>query len=134
MIQLSNETLLAIQYGLSYLFCIAVCFTGPILSIIGTILTFVGDYLFNCGKDKMKAAPIYNISAGFEIAALIYYLLAIVVIVVIAFTYGILAWLPALCAVIYGINVLSIENKVRPFISILTAFVYSGFMIAANVI
>lgn len=131
MIQLSNETILAIQYGLSYL---AVCFTGPILSIIGTILTFVGDYLFNCGKDKTKAAPIYNISAGFEIASRIYYLLAIVVIVAIAFTYGILAWLPALCAVIYEINTLCILNKARPFISILTALVYSGFMIAANVI
>ena len=61
MIQLSNETLLAIQYGLSYLFCIALCFAGPILSIIGTILTSIGDYLFNCGKDKTKAASIYNI-------------------------------------------------------------------------
>lgn len=122
--------MIQLSYGLSYLFCIAAYFTGPILSSIGTILTFVGDYLFNCGKDKTKAAPIYNISAGFEIAALIYYLLAIVVIVVIAFTYGILAWLPALCAVIYGINVLFIENKARPFISIITAFVYSGFMIS----
>ena len=131
MFQISSEMLTAIQNGLVYGFCLIIVFlmlfAGPILSVIGVLLT-CAQKVSDVYKTKIR---LVKLSSWFEDWAIVYYVVALFIIVCNIFINGIIAWVPALCAIAYVISsILLIDNKAKPFISIITAFVYSGFMIS----
>lgn len=131
MFQISGEMLTAIQYGIVYGLCLIIVFlmlfAGPILSVIGVLLT-CAQKVSDVYKTKIR---LVKLSSWFEDWAIVYYVVALFVIVCNIFINGIIAWVPALCAIAYVISsILLIDNKAKPFISIITAFVYSGFMIS----
>ena len=131
MFQISNEMITAIQYGLVYGLCLIIVFlmlfAGPILSVIGVLLT-CAQKVSDVYKTKIR---LVKLSSWFEDWAIVYYVVALFIIVCNIFINGIVAWVPALCAIAYVISsILLKDNKAKPFISIITAFVYSGFMIS----
>ena len=131
MFQISNEMITAIQYGLVYGLCLIIVFlmlfAGPILSVIGVLLT-CAQKVSDVYKTKIR---LVKLSSWFEDWAIVYYVVVLFIIVCNIFINGIVAWVPALCAIAYVISsILLKDNKAKPFISIITAFVYSGFMIS----
>ena len=131
MFQISGEMLTAIQNGLVYGFCLIIVFlmlfAGPILSAIGVLLTRA-QKVSDVYKTKIR---LVKLSSWFEDLTIAYYVIVLFIIVCNIFMNGIVAWVPALCAIAYVISsILLIDNKTKPFVSIITAFVYSGFMIS----
>ena len=131
MFQISSEMLTAIQNGLVYGFCLIIVFlilfAGPVLSVIGVLLT-CAQKVSDVYKTKIR---LVKLSSWFEDLTIAYYVVVLFIIVCDIFMNGIVAWVPALCAIAYVISsILLIDNKAKPFISIITAFVYSGFMIS----
>ena len=131
MFQISGEILTAIQNGLVYGFCLIIVFlmlfAGPILSVIGVLLTCAQNVSV-VHENKIRLIKLYS---WFEDLAIAYYVVVLFIIVCNIFINGIVAWVPALCAIAYVISsILLIDNKTKPFVSIITAFVYSGFMIS----